>query len=146
MAELIGTISAIVGLIEFTDSLVSTIIRFVRAVGEAPEVINSVRIQITTWQTHLDALYGFSRRPNISSPLKHFLERSGVLGNAQECLERLTSIISSAMPPEHGQTRASEIWDRVAFRRKYGGEVEDLLKQMHGNTKHLQLALELSTA
>lgn len=146
MAEVIGTLSAIVSLVDFTNLLAITIAKFLRAVGEIPEEIISVRIQIATWQAHLDALYGISQRPDINSKLKNFLDHSDILEEARECLERLDNIISSSFAPESGQSKATQIWDRVKFRRNYGSEVERLLKHMDANTKHLQLALALSTA
>lgn len=144
MAEVVGTVSAIVGLVEFTASVGKTISRFLRAIGQVPVVISSINTHITNWQIHLDALQGHSKRWGMNQHLKSVLQDSGVLSNAQTCLERLNDIIKEATPSDPRQSRASEVWDQFAFRMKQS-EVEELLQQMDRNTKHLQLALTTST-
>lgn len=147
MAELLGTIGAIVGLVEATDSLLGSIQRLLRAIGGVPAVIKSVRSQIAYWQTHLDALYGLSRRCAPNAELGHFLKKNNVLADAESCLESLASIIaaSAPAPPDQEKGRISVTWDRFTFHKKYGHEVEKILKRMSDNTEHIRLALAMST-
>lgn len=146
MAEVIGTIGAILGLVEFTASVACTISRFLRAVGQVPSVISSVNTHITNWKIHLDALHGLTQQHHINQHLKRLLQDRGVLHNAWDCLKRLNDIIIDATPKEQRHTQISELWDQFTFCRKNQGEVEELLQQLDSNTNHLQLALATSTA
>lgn len=145
MAEVIGAIGAVVGLVEATESLLRNIRRFFRAIEEVPEVIITVKAQISLWQTHLEVLCDLSRGSSPIDEMGDFLEQKEVLKDARFCLERLSAIVADSTPPDQRQGRVSSVWDRVTFHMKHEREVETLLKRMDNNTQHLDLALSMST-
>lgn len=145
MAEIVGLISSVAGLVSFTDLLVSNITGLVRAVGEVPTVISSLRGNVAVWQLHLDALHGLGQRQTITQHLKAVLNHTGLLTDAGTCLKRLNDIIVGAVPPGRGQSRPLELWDQFKLSRKQS-EMESLLKRMDRITVQLQTALATNTA
>lgn len=139
-AGTLADITSIGGLLKFTGAVLLTIDRFVKAVGQVPDFIESTKSKLGLWNLHMVALQGLSEDESINEHLKRVLHTSGVLANAQECLERVNEIIVEATPTRK-QTRASELWDHAAFRLAgRQAEVEGLLRDLDDIIKHLNIA------
>lgn len=144
MAELLGAMSAVVGMVQATEKLLSKIRNFRKAIREVPEVIISVRAQVALWKTQLEEVHELSQRSSSNAELRDRLVQTDVLKDARSCLERLSFIVAE-LTPDQVQGRVSSIRDRVTFHRQYESEVETLLKRMDKITQHLDFALAMFT-
>lgn len=132
----IGAASSIIGLVEFSAKLVKLITRFALSFRQVPDVLHSAISKVTLWNHNLSELHEISLRKDNNDRLKRVLRESGVLGNAQRCLEHLNDIIKDAGPLDRRR-------DQVDFRLKAQREMERWLQQLDENMPNLNLALSV---
>lgn len=144
MAEVLGAISAVIALVETTTKVLNFVTQFAVELrqGKPTVVIQAIK-QLRIWEQQLNSLRNISHDEN-NKDLIVDLEASGVLDDAQECLEQLHNIIKKVMPDRH--TSVALLLGQIAFHlRERKKDIEGILENLNAISNHIQLKLQSIT-
>lgn len=133
---------SLVSALETAANLGRLIFDYVKEVKNVPDILVQISAQAAYWRLHLEALHSLEQHGNITNQLKEFLQPTGALGEAQDCLEQLEALVQDAPRPN---AKFLESFKRFTWPITSKNHAEELLRRLDCQSDTLQLAMSTAS-